>query len=208
MASGFVQRFKGKITTFVGGIYQGGAPSQAVFVNAGVPTGGTSGTLAGIATIGSLLIDTTNGVTYQNTGTAASPTWTVFAAGGNAAITGGTITGATFTNNKRSVTNPVTALGSTRAGATVLATTDINVIATAAAGTGVQLVGSATLGIGGEQILYNNTATAIKVYGAGSDTIDTIAATTGVTMSATTAAKFTVLASTTFQSNLLGLKSA
>ena len=45
--------------------------------NAGAPTDGTSGTGAGFAGIGSLVSDTTNGKLYINTGTKASPTWTV-----------------------------------------------------------------------------------------------------------------------------------
>jgi hypothetical protein len=49
-----------------------------LFVNNGVPTNGTSGTLAGIAnnTKGSLLVDVENGKLYQNTNTVDSPTWT------------------------------------------------------------------------------------------------------------------------------------
>lgn len=45
------------------------------FENAGAPTNGVNGTLAGIAGIGALLIDTTNAVLYQNVNTQASPTW-------------------------------------------------------------------------------------------------------------------------------------
>ena len=47
-----------------------------VATNAGAPTSGTSGTLVGVAQPGSVLIDTTNKTLYQNTNTAASPTWT------------------------------------------------------------------------------------------------------------------------------------
>ena len=43
--------------------------------NAGVPTNGTSGTYAAVVDIGDLLIDTTNGLLFQNTGTQASPIW-------------------------------------------------------------------------------------------------------------------------------------
>lgn len=43
--------------------------------NAGTPANGTSGTYAGIAEIGDMLIDTTNKRLFQNTGTQASPTW-------------------------------------------------------------------------------------------------------------------------------------
>jgi len=42
----------------------------------GVPTSGGSGTLAGYAGKGMLLIDTTNGILYINTGSITSPTWT------------------------------------------------------------------------------------------------------------------------------------
>lgn len=44
--------------------------------NAGAPTDGTSGTGVNVCGKGTLLIDTTNGVLYINTGTLASPTWT------------------------------------------------------------------------------------------------------------------------------------
>jgi hypothetical protein len=47
-----------------------------VWPNAGAPSNGTSGTLAGYTQKGDLLVDTTNGNLYQNTGTQASPTWT------------------------------------------------------------------------------------------------------------------------------------
>lgn len=46
-------------------------------VNAGAPTDGTSGTCAGLSNKGTLLIDSTNGKLYINTGTLLSPTWTV-----------------------------------------------------------------------------------------------------------------------------------
>lgn len=45
--------------------------------NAGVPSNGTTGTGAGAAGKGSLCSDYTNGKLYINTGTQASPTWTV-----------------------------------------------------------------------------------------------------------------------------------
>lgn len=189
--NGFVQRFKGKITTFPGGIYQGGVQSLATFINSGAPTNGTSGTLANIAPAGSELVDTTTGFRYVNTGTTANPTWTASSGGLSPA----------------SVANPVTAAGTTRAGATALSTA-ISVVATVAANSGVVVLSAATLGIGAGQVIYNNSATALKVYAAGTDTIDTAAGSTGVTLSATAAARFTVLAASTFQSNLLGLKSA
>ena len=48
---------------------------RRVWPNAGAPTSGTSGTYAGSAAPGDLLVDTTNGIVYKNINTAASPTW-------------------------------------------------------------------------------------------------------------------------------------
>ncbi len=45
--------------------------------DAGAPTDGASGTGAGKAGIGSLYVNITNGDHYRNTGTQASPTWTL-----------------------------------------------------------------------------------------------------------------------------------
>jgi hypothetical protein len=191
MATGFMQRWKGKVTTFAGGIYQGGVQSFATFANSGAPTNGTSGTLANIAPAGSELVDTTTGYCYTNTGTTASPTWTP--------STGGLA--------PASVANPVTAAGTTRAGATALSSA-ISVVATVAAGSGVQVLTAAALGIGAAQTIYNTSAAALKVYCEDGTTIDGTAGSTGVTLSATAAARFTVLAAGTFRSNLLGLKSA
>lgn len=52
-------------------------PSIGIMYVAGAPVNGTSGTYAGVARKGSLLVDTTNAVLYINTNTQASPTWTV-----------------------------------------------------------------------------------------------------------------------------------
>lgn len=51
-----------------------GAPLR----NPGAPVNGVvgTGTYAGVAAVGGLLIDTTNAFLYQNTGTVASPVWT------------------------------------------------------------------------------------------------------------------------------------
>lgn len=47
-----------------------------LYINAGAPTNGASGTLAGQAiAVATLLLDSTNGNLYINQGTAASPTW-------------------------------------------------------------------------------------------------------------------------------------
>ena len=45
--------------------------------NAGAPVNGAGGTLAGMAGKGALLVDTTNARLFINTGTQASPTWTL-----------------------------------------------------------------------------------------------------------------------------------
>ena len=56
-------------------IIEGSSPRP--YTNAGAPTNGTSGTLAGTAAKGALLVNTSNGKLYVNSGTAASPTWTL-----------------------------------------------------------------------------------------------------------------------------------
>lgn len=67
------------------------------FALAGTPTNGTSGTLAGKAGVGALLLDYTNGALYINTGTKASPLWSS-ASGAVAAIGGlGNISNAKMT---------------------------------------------------------------------------------------------------------------
>ena len=75
MATRPTSRTKG-VTSSDGGVYID-ALSTFMFSNAGAPTNGTSGTKAGRAGKGSLCIDRTNGKLYINTGTLASPTWTV-----------------------------------------------------------------------------------------------------------------------------------
>lgn len=52
------------------------------FQNAGAPTSGVSGTLSGVAQVGSLLVDTTNGKLYicTNATVGASFAWTVVGA--------------------------------------------------------------------------------------------------------------------------------
>src|SRR5207248_691031 len=57
-----------------GGNREPGAEPR-LFVNAGAPTNGASGTGAGECFPGELLVDQTNGNVYVNRGTKASPTW-------------------------------------------------------------------------------------------------------------------------------------
>lgn len=90
MATGFVQRFKGRIkaaslfsdfgSSTKGLFDNSGARLSGVWNNAGAPTGGAGGTLAGIALPGDLLQDTTGLALYQNTGTQAAPIWTAVSA--------------------------------------------------------------------------------------------------------------------------------
>jgi hypothetical protein len=93
MATGFVERIKGKIRAHIiylgaGGIVPYGATvaGPAMFPNAGAPTNGTNGSYAGYANPGDLLSDTTNGNLYQNVGTKVSPTWSPFASASDAVV--------------------------------------------------------------------------------------------------------------------------
>jgi len=52
-----------------------GTGNVVIMQGAGAPTSGGSGTGKGIAGTGSLYLDRTNGVIYQNSGTLNSPTW-------------------------------------------------------------------------------------------------------------------------------------
>jgi hypothetical protein len=102
-----------------------------------------------------------------------------------------------------SVAAGLTAVGTDRASSLPL-NKAINIIGTAAAGTGVTLEASATIGVGGHQDIYHDGANAIKVYGNGSDTIDTVAAATGVTLTNARRCRYTVTAAGVIKSALLG----
>lgn len=72
------------------------SPNQVCWLEgSGAPTNGGAGTGATFAEKGSLYIDYTNGILYQNTNTKASPTWTAFTGGSALLLAGGTVTGAT-----------------------------------------------------------------------------------------------------------------
>lgn len=60
----------------------------AILANAGAPTNGTSGTFAGKAGPGCMVVDTTNAVLYINTGTKASPVWVAVSGGGVTGLAG------------------------------------------------------------------------------------------------------------------------
>lgn len=95
MTTGFVQRFKGKVKLARFFIDHGssalaivdspsGTNCRLLWTNAGAPTNGAGGTLAGFAQPGDIVIDTTDKSLYQNTNTLASPTWTIFESSGGA----------------------------------------------------------------------------------------------------------------------------
>lgn len=167
------------------------AASNNVFwsaVNAGAPTNGTSGTGANLCGPGSLLIDITNKVLYQNTGTLASPTWSAVSGtgGGNVTLTGTqTLTNKTLTSP--TINQPVTlfpvvnpaAAGSTQANGTAIALAGCGqAYCTTADGTKGLVLPTAAAGM--EIVVINASASILKVYGATADTA-TINGTAGST---------------------------
>lgn len=110
-------------------------------------------------------------------------------------------------NNPRSVGGGLTAVGTNQATSLAL-TSLLNVITSAALGTGVTLPSAASVGIGNSVIIFNDGASAIQVYGAGSDTIDTIAAATGVVLTNAKRCQYYVTAAATWESAQLGVVSA
>lgn len=105
---------------------------------------------------------------------------------------------------KTSVATTISAAGTTRADATAL-TKQTNNLTTVASGTGVILPASAA----GQNIIINNAgASAVQVYGAGSDTIDGVAGTTGVPLTNAKRAIFLCVAANTYISAQLGVVSA
>lgn len=102
------------------------------------------------------------------------------------------------------VGNALTAVGTNRSTALAL-TNQINNITTAAAGTGVTL----PAGVPGNIILvFNAGANAAQVYGAGSDTVDGVAGSTGVPLTNAKRAVFICVAANTYISAQLGVVSA
>ena len=136
------------------------------------------------------------------------------------AITGGTINGATVgatspvavtgTNVKatgyflKSVGNALTATGTSRATALQLAA-EINNVTTTATGTGVLL----PVGVIGMKIeLFNAGAQVLQVYATASETIDTVAGSTGVNLTNAKRCKYEFVAANTWISAQLGVISA
>ncbi len=78
---------------------------------AGAPTNGTSGTGVGFAGIGAQYTNTTNGAVYINTGTKASPTWSLLASSASApfgVFAAGTVSSGATTGTSISVTGALT----------------------------------------------------------------------------------------------------
>lgn len=101
---------------------------------------------------------------------------------------------------KTSVETSISSAGTTRTDATPL-TKQTNNLTTVGSGEGVILPASAA----GQNIIINNAgANAVKVYGAGSDTIDGTAGSTGVTLTNGNRAIFMCVAANTYISAKLG----
>jgi hypothetical protein len=103
-----------------------------------------------------------------------------------------------------SVGNALTAVGANRATALQLAK-QVNTVTSAASNTGVIL----PVGVIGMVItVYNAGANAIKVYASASETIDTVAGVTGVTLTNALRCQYTFVAANTWISAQLGVVSA
>ena len=103
-----------------------------------------------------------------------------------------------------SVDNALTAVGTNRADALQLAK-QVNRVTTAASGTGVIL----PVGVIGMVItVYNDGANAINVYASASETVDTVAGVTGVTLTNALRCQYTFVAANTWISAQLGVISA
>lgn len=103
-----------------------------------------------------------------------------------------------------SVGNALVAAGTTRADALQLVN-QTNQLGTVASGTGAILPAAA---VGDVCFVFNAGASAAKIYGAGSDTIDGAAAATGVTLTNAKRAMFICVAAATWISAQLGVVAA
>lgn len=125
----------------------------------------------------------------------------------NGVIGGTTPAAGDFTYINLSTADALTAVGTNRATALQLASA-INVVATAAASTGVALPAAATVGIGGSVIVFNDGANPIQVYAAGSETIDGTAGATGVALANAKRCEYWVTTAVKWKSAQLGVVSA
>ena len=191
------------------------------YTNAGAPTSGASGTFAGLASKGALLVDITNATLYQNTGTQASPTWTQLTAVGGSGAYSGTFDGVvggvspaagtfmTFTSTglqAGSVAATVTAhAGGTQAAAFALTKQKNYISVCATGGDSVRLPASVA---GMTVVIFNGGAASAQVYGAGTDTIDGVATATGVPLANGKRAEYICFAAGNWVSAQLGVASA
>lgn len=165
-------------------------------------------TVTGGFSTDTLAVTSTTKVTNLNADTLDGTDWR--APGAIGGVTPASITGSQIISTgyiQGSVGNALTAAGTNQATGLQLAAT-VNNVTTAAASTGVILPSAATAGIGAIVYIYNAGASAIKVYGAGSDTIDATAGATGVTLTNTKRCAYTVVAAATWISAQLGVVSA
>lgn len=136
---------------------------------------------------------------------AATTTTTVGTSTAAAFVATGAVTAGSYV--RESVATALTAVGSSRADALQLAK-QINIITTATASTGVILPSVANAGVGAVVYVFNAGASAIQVYGSGSDTIDTVAATVGVVLTNAKRAMYIATVAATWVSAQLGVVSA
>lgn len=165
-------------------------------------------TVTGGVAVDTLAVTSTAVVANLNASTLGGATFAAPGAIGSgipAAITGTNVTATGYV--RESTDNALTAAGTNQATGLQLAK-QINNITTAAASTGVVLPSVATVGIGAIVIVINAGASAIKVYGSGSDTVDTIAGATGVTLSNAKRSMYIAVAAATWVSAQLGVVSA
>lgn len=163
-------------------------------------TGGTSQVLRQ-STAGAAITVAT--LAFSELSDAATPALGA-ATGTSVTVTGNLVTSAGFLQGSAATT--LTAVGNNRGTALAL-TKQFNNVTTAAASTGVVLPASATVGVGGRVIVYNNGANLIQVYAAGSDTIDGTAGSTGVALTNALRCEYLVIASGAFLSAKLGATS-
>jgi hypothetical protein len=146
-----------------------------------------------------LVVASTTNVANLN---ASSLNGATFAAPGAIGGTTPNVVAATYV--EPSVSNALTAVGAGR-GTSLILVSQINNVTTAAAGTGVRL----PTGVIGMQIdIFNAAANLIKVYAAGSETIDTVAGLTGVNLTNALRCRYTFVAANTWISAQLGVISA
>lgn len=127
--------------------------------------------------------------------------------GGDLEIGGSTTVNGLVSTTKHvleSTANTLTAAGTVRADALQL-TASYNRLTTVATGTGVILPSS---NVGARIVIFNSGANAVKVYAQGSETIDGIAGSTGVTLTNALRCEFICIADQTWISAQLGAASA